>query len=35
VVGPIVINAWEEVAEAFRELDRGIFVKRRTQVEDL
>jgi redox-sensitive bicupin YhaK (pirin superfamily) len=33
--GPIVMNAWEELAEAFRELERGTFVKRRAQVEDL
>ena len=32
---PIVMNSWEELAEAFRELKRGTFVKRRTQVEDL
>jgi hypothetical protein len=29
------MNTWEEVAEAFRELERGTFVKRRAQVEDL
>ncbi len=33
--GPIVMNSWEEVAEAFRELERGTFVKRRAQLEDL
>jgi redox-sensitive bicupin YhaK (pirin superfamily) len=33
--GPIVMNSWEELAEAFRELERGTFVKRRAQVEDL
>jgi hypothetical protein len=29
------MNTWEEVAEAFRELERGTFVKRRARVEDL
>ncbi len=29
------MNSWEEVAETFRKLERGTFVKRRAQLEDL
>jgi len=33
--GPIVMNTWEEIVEAFRELETGTFVKRRASVDDL
>lgn len=33
--GPIVMNSWEELAEAFWELERSTFVKRQAQAEDL
>ncbi|MGC9119692.1 MAG: pirin family protein, partial [Thermoproteus sp.] len=33
--GPIVMNTWEEIREAFLELERGTFVRRRAYVEDI
>ncbi|AEA12518.1 pirin-like protein [Thermoproteus uzoniensis 768-20] len=33
--GPIVMNTWEEIREAFLELERGTFMRRRASVEDI
>ncbi|MGC9051765.1 pirin-like C-terminal cupin domain-containing protein [Pyrobaculum sp.] len=33
--GSIVMNTWEEIREAFLELERGTFIKRRAYVEDI
>lgn len=33
--GPIVMNTWEEIRQAFLELERGTFIKKRASVEDI
>jgi hypothetical protein len=32
--GPIVMNTWDEVMEAFEELRKGMFIKARAEVQD-